>query len=84
MKYYLFWEKQSIKEFWEKGLFLDKVFMITYSILMLFFFRCFHCHEFKHRQSIINRDVAWRSLDSYIFRDTLFGTYNRKIILGKI
>ena len=30
MKHYLFWEKQSIKEFWEKGLFIDKVFMITY------------------------------------------------------
>ena len=25
MKHYLFWEKQSIKEFWEKGLFIDKV-----------------------------------------------------------
>ncbi|WP_272106421.1 hypothetical protein [Mediterraneibacter gnavus] len=41
MKHYLFWEKQSIKEFWEKGLFMDKVFMITYSILMLFFFVAF-------------------------------------------
>jgi len=41
MKHYLFWEKQSIKEFWEKGLFIDKVFMITYSILMLFFFVAF-------------------------------------------
>lgn len=41
MKHYLFWEKQSIKEFWEKGLFIDKVFMITYSIQMLFFFVAF-------------------------------------------
>ena len=41
MKHYLFWEKQSIKEFWEKGLFIDKVFMITYSIQMLFFFVVF-------------------------------------------
>ena len=41
MKHYLFWEKQSIKEFWEKGLFMDKVFMITYSILMLFIFVAF-------------------------------------------
>ena len=32
MKHYLFWEK---------GLFIDKVFMITYSIQMLFFFVVF-------------------------------------------
>lgn len=41
MKHYLFWERQSIKKFWEKSLFIDKVCVITYGILALFFFSAF-------------------------------------------
>ena len=41
MKHYLFWERQSIKKFWEKSLFIDKVCVITYGILALFFFAAF-------------------------------------------
>ena len=68
MKHYLFWEKQSIKEFWEKGLFLDKVFMITYSILMLFFFVVFI--------------VMSLSTDSPLFTGMLLGVLWIVIFLG--
>ncbi|EGG82240.1 hypothetical protein HMPREF9477_01249 [Lachnospiraceae bacterium 2_1_46FAA] len=37
MKHYLFWKKQSVREFWENELLAEKVFVIVYCIIALLF-----------------------------------------------
>lgn len=49
MKHYLFWKKQSVREFWENELLAEKVFVIVYCIIALFFGGYVHCLYMEYR-----------------------------------